>query len=50
MNKHHAQQISTLPKSLKKRRSRDGEAKNSRPSLQEFVRSVPNDNLLSVVG
>ena len=50
MNKHHAQQISTLPKSLKKRRSREGEAKNSRPSLQEFVSSVPNDNLLSVVG
>ncbi|XP_052088108.1 CNK3/IPCEF1 fusion protein-like isoform X1 [Mytilus californianus] len=48
MNKHHAQQISTLPKSLKKRRSREGEPKNPRPSLQEFVN--PGSNLLSVVG
>lgn len=33
----HAQQAATLPKSLKKRRSREGEVKQTRPSLQEFV-------------
>ena len=50
MNKRHANQISTLPKSLKKRRSREGEAKNPRPSLQEFVSAGKNENLLCVVG
>lgn len=50
MNKHQTHQITTLPKSLKKRRSREGEPKNPRPSLQEFVSTVPGGNLLSVVG
>ncbi|XP_076466111.1 uncharacterized protein LOC143297590 [Babylonia areolata] len=37
---NHAQQSSTLPKSLKKRRSREGDAaKQPRPSLQEYVSS-----------
>ncbi|KAK3609147.1 hypothetical protein CHS0354_032674 [Potamilus streckersoni] len=45
MNKH-AVQASTLPKSLKKMRSRDGEPKQ-RPSLQEFVVStIQGDELL----
>ncbi|XP_041352032.1 connector enhancer of kinase suppressor of ras 2-like isoform X2 [Gigantopelta aegis] len=35
LNKQHAQ-AATLPKSLKKRRSRDGESKQPRPSLQEY--------------
>ena len=42
MNKHAVQTCSTLPKSLKKLRSRDGETKQLRPSLQEFVSSVPS--------
>ena len=37
----HAQQAATLPKSLKKRRSREGDAKQPRPSLQEFVSATP---------
>ncbi|XP_025099133.1 connector enhancer of kinase suppressor of ras 2-like [Pomacea canaliculata] len=33
----HTQQAATLPKSLKKRRSREGDAKQARPLLQDFV-------------
>ncbi|KAL4233445.1 Connector enhancer of kinase suppressor of ras [Mactra antiquata] len=39
----HAGDFSTLPKSIKKLRSRDGETKPVRPSLQEFVTSVPSN-------
>lgn len=39
----HAGDFSTLPKSIKKLRSRDGETKQLRPSLQEFVSSVPSN-------
>ncbi|XP_070191214.1 CNK3/IPCEF1 fusion protein-like isoform X2 [Littorina saxatilis] len=41
----HAQQAATLPKSLKKRRSREGEAKQPRPSLQEFVSGTGGDEI-----
>lgn len=41
MNKH-AGDFSTLPKSIKKLRSRDGEPKQLRPSLQEFGNIVPS--------
>lgn len=42
----HAQQASTLPKSLKKRRSREGDIKQPRPSLQEYVSaSVPTEDI-----
>ncbi|XP_052241563.1 CNK3/IPCEF1 fusion protein-like isoform X2 [Dreissena polymorpha] len=41
-NKRQAQgQVSTLPKSRKKLRSRDGDSTKLRPSLQELVNSVP---------
>ncbi|XP_053396254.1 CNK3/IPCEF1 fusion protein-like isoform X1 [Mercenaria mercenaria] len=42
MNKHTTD-FSTLPKSIKKRRSQNGEAKQLRPSLQEFVSTVPSN-------
>jgi len=39
----HEVQASTLPKSRKKLRSRDGDStKQLRPSLQEFVSTVPS--------
>ncbi|KAJ8315636.1 hypothetical protein KUTeg_007786 [Tegillarca granosa] len=43
------QNIATLPKTLKKRRSREGgdPAKQPRPSLQEFVSSANTDDLFS---
>ena len=40
MAKHAVQTCSTLPKSLKKLRSRDGESKQQRPMLQELVSSA----------
>jgi hypothetical protein len=39
----HTTDFSTLPKSIKKRRSQNGEAKQLRPSLQEFVNTVPSN-------
>ncbi|XP_067675863.1 connector enhancer of kinase suppressor of ras 2-like isoform X1 [Haliotis asinina] len=43
-NKQHAQ-AATLPKILKKRRSREGDAKQTRPSLQEFTSSAPSGDI-----